>query len=98
MVVHFQYGSRDLSRLFELEDKLEDVVAKAKVGEYDGHEIAVDGSDGFLYLYGPDADKLFKAIESTLLNSSFMSGAEIKKRYGEAGTGAKEVAFRIGGK
>jgi len=95
VIVHFQYGSRDLSRLFELEDKIEEVIAKARVGEYDGHEVAVDGSDGFFYLYGPDADKLFEAVEPTLEKSSFMQGAEVKKRYGSAGTGAKEAKIRI---
>jgi hypothetical protein len=95
VVIHFQYGSKDLARLFALEDKIEDAVAKAHVGEYDGNEVAVDGSDGFLYLYGPDADKLLQAIEPVLQEVSFMQGAEVKKRYGPAGTGAKEVMFRI---
>lgn len=98
VIIHFQYGSRDLSRLFELEDKIEDVVAKAKVGEYDGHEIAMDGSDGFFYLYGPDADKLFQAVEATLQQSKFMQGAEVNKRYGPAGAGVKEVTFHINNK
>lgn len=95
VIVHFQYGSRDLTRLFTLEDKIEDVVAKAQVGEYDGNEVAVDGSDGFLYLYGPDADKLLQAIEPVLAETSFMKGAEVKKRYGPAGTDAKEVNLHI---
>lgn len=95
VVIHFHYGSRDLTSLFALEDKIEDTVAKAHVGEYDGNEVAVDGSDGFLYLYGPDADKLLQAIEPVLEKVSFMKGAEVKKRYGPAGTGAKEVILHI---
>jgi len=95
VIIHFQYGSPDLTRLFALEDKIKDVVAKAHVGEYDGNEVAVDGSDGFLYLYGTDADKLLKAIEPVLAETSFMKGAKVKKRYGPAGTGAKEVTLHI---
>ena len=57
MIVKFDYGTTDLGPLFELEDQLETLLEDGKYGEYDGHEIAVDGSDGLLYLYGPDADE-----------------------------------------
>jgi hypothetical protein len=52
VIVHFTYGSTDLTALFELEERLEAVIAAARVGEYDGNEVAVDGSDGYLYMYG----------------------------------------------
>jgi hypothetical protein len=32
VIVHFKYGSRDLSRLFALEDKLEKAILKARAG------------------------------------------------------------------
>jgi len=54
VIVHFQYGSTDLSRLFVLEDELERAIAAAGAGEFDGNEVAADGSDGYLYMYGPD--------------------------------------------
>src|SRR6187401_804391 len=80
VVVHFQYGSTDLSRLFALEEQLEQVIAAASVGEFDGNEVATDGSDGFLYMYGPDADALFNAVRSTLSVCDFMRGARVKLR------------------
>ena len=43
VIVHFDYGSRDLSPLFELEDRLEAAIEAAQAGEYDGNEIAVEG-------------------------------------------------------
>ncbi|MHC4796142.1 MAG: hypothetical protein ACYTF1_05815 [Planctomycetota bacterium] len=58
VVIHFEYGSTDLSRLFELGDKLESAIAEAGVGEFDGNEVATDGSDGFLYMYGPEKSRL----------------------------------------
>ena len=63
VIITFHYGSTNLDRLFELEDQLEKAISEAKVGEYDGNEIAVDGSDGSLYMYGPDADRLFAVVE-----------------------------------
>ena len=55
VLVYFDYGSTDLSALFEVEDALERVIADAQVGELDGNEIATDGSDGTLFMYGPDS-------------------------------------------
>ena len=95
VVVHFTYGSTDLSRLFALEDRLETVLAAAGAGEYDGNEIATDGSDGFLYLYGPDADRLFKVIEPVLRATPFMHGAQVTKRYGPPEDGVKESVVVI---
>jgi hypothetical protein len=95
VVVHFQYGSTDLSRLFQLEEKLESAIAAASAGELDGNEVAVDGSDGFLYMYGPDADRLFEAIRPVLEATSFMKGATAKKRYGPAADGVREVEVNV---
>lgn len=95
VIVHFKYGSTNLKDLHKLEDKLEKEIAKSAVGEYDGNEIAVDGSDGRLYMYGPDADKLFSAIEKTLKKTKFMEGAEVTKRYGSIEENAKETVSTI---
>ena len=52
VLVHFSYGSTDLSRLFALEERLEAVIAAANVGEFDGNDVATDGTDGTLYTLG----------------------------------------------
>ena len=95
VVVHFMYGSTDLTRLREVESRLEKAIAAAKVGEYDGDEIAVSGKDGFLYMYGPDADRLFDVVKPILQSTPFMRGAKVKKRYGPAKDGIKEVVVVI---
>lgn len=96
VIVHFRYGSTDLSRLFALEEELERAIAVAGVGEFDGNEIAADGSDGSLYMYGPDADALFEAARSTLASASFMRGARVTLRYGPPQDGVKEVEIELG--
>jgi hypothetical protein len=95
VIVHFTYGSTDLKRLFELEHRLEAAISAAGVGEYDGNEVAVDGSDGYLYMYGPDADKLFDVIRPILETTSFMRGAEVRKRYGPPQDGVREQVIKI---
>jgi hypothetical protein len=95
VIVEFRYGQTDLSPLFSLEDDLRAAITRAACGEVDGHEIATDGSDGRLFMYGPDADKLFSVVEPILRATPFMSGASVTKRFGPSGTGTKEVSSVI---
>ncbi|MBP8115078.1 MAG: hypothetical protein KAY50_06965 [Chitinophagaceae bacterium] len=95
VIIHFTYGIQGLDLLNQLEEKLENVIATNKLGEYDGHEIAVDYSDGFLYMYGPNAEILFKGIQSTLNSFDFMKGASVKLRFGPPEDGVKELDVTI---
>lgn len=95
VIVHFNYGSTDLQPLFALEDKLEAAIAAAGAGQYDGNEVATDGSDGYLYMYGPDADKLFAAVKPVLEASQFMRGATVTVRYGPPEDGVRELTVTI---
>ncbi|MCB2155745.1 hypothetical protein KQI84_12745 [bacterium] len=83
-VQFFDYPVPDLSRLFELEDRLEAAISDAGegIGELDGDEIALDGSDGYLFFYGSDARRLFETIRPELEASDLMRGAIIMLRFG----------------
>ena len=59
VIVRFRAWGDDLNAIFDLETELEAAIASAGVGEFDGNEVATDGSEGSLYMYGPDADRLF---------------------------------------
>ena len=91
LIVHFRYGSTDLTRLFELEDKLEAAINAANAGEFDGEEVAADGSDGFLYMFGPSANRLFEVVTPILKAADFMRGAKVTCKYGSMGTEARET-------
>ncbi len=102
VVVHFAYGilrpddqTPDLQPLFKVEEALERAIADAKAGEYDGNEVAVSGKDGYLYMYGPDADRLYDVVRPILEGVPFMKGAEVKKRYGPPNPGVREVVLKI---
>lgn len=82
VIVNFNYGTTNLQPMFDLEEKLGNAIASAQAGEYDGNEIAVDGSDGSLYMYGPDADRLFSVAKPVLESADFMRGAKVTLRYG----------------
>jgi hypothetical protein len=82
VTVHFLYGSTNLQHMYALEDELRHAISEAAVGEYDGHEIPEDGSDGFFYMYGPDAEALYRVIRPLLAGSSFMHGATVTLWFG----------------
>src|ERR1700693_5180913 len=77
VIVHFLYGSINLQHLYALEDLLRMAISDASAGEYDGREMADDCSDGNLYMYGPDAEALYRAISPVLAACSFMHGATV---------------------
>ena len=95
IIIYFDYKKENLEPLHELEGELEKVIAKHNVGEYDGHEISLDHSDGILYMYGPNAEVLYKTIKSTLLTKDFMKGAKAKLRFGPPEDGVPEIEVQV---
>jgi len=83
VIIHFDYGHEELDPLHQLESKLRIALFHSGMGELDGHEIAMDATDGFLYLYGPSAEALFKSIRPLLLETPFMKKAEVYLRFGD---------------
>ena len=67
VIVHFglsddEFGTdAERAELGDLGDRLADVVARAGVGEFDGDEFGE--GEGVLYLYGPDSEQLWLAVE-----------------------------------
>ena len=80
--VHFSYGSTNFQHLFALEDVLQQAISDAGVGKYEGHDVSADGSDGYYYLYGPDAEAIYRVISPVLATSTFMHGATVTIWYG----------------
>jgi N12 class adenine-specific DNA methylase len=80
--VHFSYGSTNYQHLYALEDVIRHAIMDAAVGKYEGHHVSVDGSEGFYYLYGPDAEAIYRVISPVLASSTFMSGATVTLWFG----------------
>jgi hypothetical protein len=96
VVVRFAYRGDELGPLFELQHRLEVVVEEGRLGEVDGREVAMDGSEGVLSLYGPDADALFVAVRPVLESAGFMKGARVTVRYEGAPGGRREKEVVVG--
>jgi len=94
ILINFYYGYEGLEELHDLESKLRVFLYNKGIGELDGHEINMDGSDGTLYLYAHNAEELFKAIRPVLLQAPFMKKAEVYLRFGDRrDSSAPEIDF-----
>lgn len=83
--VHFVYGSTNFQYVYALGDQIQLAINEAKVGEYDGHAIPADGSEGRYFIFGPDAEAIFKAIAPVLEASPMMRGATVTLHFGARG-------------
>jgi hypothetical protein len=90
-----KFGSpHDVRACQRLETELEELIERAQVGEMDGNEIGE--GECTLFMYGPDADKLFAAIEKRVRASRMAKGGTIVKRYGDPDDpNAREVSIRL---
>jgi hypothetical protein len=76
------YGTdEEREAIHALEHRIEQSVA-AIGGDHDGDEFG--GGEAVLYTYGPDADRLFEAIQRCLEGFGIRDGAYAIKRYGRA--------------
>jgi hypothetical protein len=82
VIAHFDYAADSLDALYNLEEQLEAAIIAAGVGEFDGNEIAVDLSDGSLYMYGPNAEALFAAVRPVLAGASCLRNTRVTLRFG----------------
>ena len=76
-----EYGSgveQDEIRSFARE--LDDEIRKHDVGTFDGDEFG--NHEAGLFMYGPDADRLFETIEPLLRAWGPLKGGHAIKRYG----------------
>ncbi len=82
VIAHFDYAADGLDALYDIEEKLEAAINAAGVGEFDGNEIAVDLSDGSLYMYGPEAEALFAVVRPILAGAKCLQNTRVTLRFG----------------
>ena len=77
--------------IYELQRQLNSALAARKAGECDGNEF---GNGTFkLFLYGPDADKVFAAIVPILKKTTWVQFDYAIKRYGRHGAREERVSL-----
>jgi hypothetical protein len=77
------FGSPEEREVLQaLEDQMQQAIEEASAGEFDGDEFG--GGRCVLFMYGPDADRLYRLIEPLLKNAPAAAGGYAIKRYGKA--------------
>jgi hypothetical protein len=82
------YEQHDLATI---EDQLEAVIDAGGLGEYDGNDVGEEGAT--LYMYGPDAERLFAGIEATLRAYPLCRNARVVVRAGGPGAQEREIVL-----
>jgi hypothetical protein len=72
-----------------LEDRLRSLIREQGLGEYDGNEHG--SSETVLYMYAPDSERLFNAIEPVLRSYPLCVGAKVVIRRGGLGSKQREL-------
>ena len=75
--------------LMTLEDLLVDAIDQSGAGDLDGHETGPETTT--IFTYGPDADRLYKAMEPALRSYPLCQNARITIRKGGPGSPQTEV-------
>src|SRR5215469_5536059 len=86
-----QRGVYTPQSLAPLEDALSAALVRLGVGEFDGDEIGLQSANATLYMYGPDAEAMFGAIEKILRLSPLCQGARVIVRKGSPGSIQREI-------
>jgi hypothetical protein len=84
VIVNFKYGLDTTDDFHAMDEALFGHFGQEGPMIYDGHEIAMDLSDGTLFFYGPDANELLRAATPIMQKFNFLIGAECVRRFGEA--------------
>src|SRR5579875_39057 len=79
----------DFDRMVELSDELTEAIESSDTGMFDGNEIG--GGETVLFMYGPDAERLFSAIEPVLRRHEAALGSRVVIRWGGPGAPQREL-------
>jgi hypothetical protein len=89
VTVHFKLSdnkfgsSEERDRIHRFSHELAALVQEYQAGEFDGDEFG--NGEGTLFMYGPDADRLFETVLSALETWEPLRGGHVIKRYGKLG-------------
>lgn len=93
--VIISFGKFDeLDEIHKVDMKLFETIPK-DVGSYDGHEVNMDNTDGRLFAYGNNAEKLFKTMQPILNEFEFLNNADVYLFFNKNGKPISELEFKI---
>lgn len=82
------YQEHDLATI---ETRLGEILQRQGLGGFDGNEMGP--TETTLLMYGPDAERMFAAVEAALRDYPLCQGARVVIRRGGPGAPEREVRF-----
>lgn len=79
----------DFDRMVVLSESLASAIESTEVGEFDGNEIG--GGETVLFMYGRDAEQIFRTVEPILMKDESLHGTKAVIRWGGIGAPQREV-------
>ncbi len=86
------FANEDLDASIPLQEKLYNQLKDSDLGMFDGNELG--GGELVLFLYGSDAELLFKDIEPTLRGDPYCTDARVVIRWGGIEAPRREVVIQ----
>ena len=71
--------------------RLRELIDREGLGLFDGN--AIGSTEAILYMYGPDAERLFTGVERTLRDYPLCAGARVVVRRGGPGAEQRELTL-----
>lgn len=83
VIVSIKTDQLDWDLVMDLEEKIEDALAESGAGELDGNDVGQGEYN--IYMYGPDADRVWEVAEPVISGSGFPipAGSSVLRRYGD---------------
>lgn len=83
--------SEERDSIHKISEMLAEAIIVHGAGEFDG-DVFGDGQCE-LFMYGPDADRLFEAISPILKDWQALKGGYVVKRFGPPGSKSAKIEF-----
>ena len=93
VVISFNYRIDSLEPLHQLGDRLSFLMDQCGEGYYDGHEQAVNDTHCSMFIYGRNAEYIYKRIEPVLFEVDWMDGATVCLQFGRGSDQVRSIDF-----
>jgi hypothetical protein len=85
----------EFEELYDLGFNLDKLIDEKGVGEYDWHEVNMDNSHGYLFMYGSNAEALFNVVKPEIVKAEFISRANAFLRFNKSKEEVLELEVEI---
>jgi len=93
LIIEFKYGIDSIDPLLALQQHLTTLVEKEGAGTVDGNEIAMDDSDGRIYMYSNNVRQMLDIIAPVFCKYPFLKRAKLYLRFGMEDDAPHEEKF-----